>query len=76
MQTWWEKVWLEPTRRQTNLQGCLVQSWSTVARQEERAQVQVSPGGWAKRSKVMGVHFLAGVTWPGIRVLVSGGLGK
>lgn len=68
MQTWWEKVWLEPTRRQTNLQGCLVQSWSTVARQEERAQVQVSPGGWAKRSKVMGVHLLAGDTWPGISV--------
>ena len=29
-----------------------------------------------KENKVMGVHFLAGDTWPGIRVLVSGGLGK
>lgn len=68
MPTWWEKVWLEPTGRQTNLQGCFVQSWSTVARQEKTAQVQVSQGGWAKRSKVMGVHFLAGDTCPEISV--------
>ena len=28
----------------------------------------MSQGGWAKRSKVMGVHFLAGDTCPGISV--------
>lgn len=44
----------------------LAQSWSTVARQEKTAQVQVSQGV-AKRSKVMGVH-LAGDTCPGISV--------